>query len=602
MKQNHEDAILQYLLKKTKTLPLRIVEKAVEKQELLSLKGKTCQLSEILLEEGHLNSQELNRLQLLEGFIPGYRIEKQIGLGKFGIVYKAWQLSMKRFVAIKVLNPNFSQEQPCLGRFLRETHALGKLAHPHIIRGLDSGEIGHIHYLVMEYFDGIPLSDYLKACAPLPEIEVLRMARDLVSALKHIGEQNLLHRDITPENIMMGKSQIKICDFGLVRAISKEPSSTRCIPVNSYAYVSPEQAMGDSLDFHSDCFSLGGVLYTCLTGETPFPNSKNISEMEKREAVAPKDCVPGVSSPTNDLVMRLLSKEASKRCQSVFALEQEIQALLERFENIERSSRRGIREKIDMGIAFTIILLVLYLSLWYFPQEHQVQKTTPIKIVQENVSSIPEDPAQVVLSESQTLKASEIYNLRVPSVVIIKSSESMGGGVIMKYHDKTLIVTNAHVVEGSLKVKIIFKDERECQGEVVICNRPADLALVSIPKEFAQETPLMPLVENEEDLEVGEDVFVIGHPKGYHWSLSRGTISGIRGHTIQTDAAINPGNSGGPLLNREGEMIGITTFIVDKTNNLGFGIATSRILEFLDLVSSYPHAKKRFVNYKPEEE
>ena len=188
----------------------------------------------------------------------------------------------------------------------------------------------------------------------------------------------------------------------------------------------------------------------------------------------------------------------------------------------------------------------------------------------------------------------KIYFQCASSVVLIKSQNNpnkIGSGVFINYQDNFFVLTNEHVVKEDIKVQIKLKNGQKFYGQVFKINKLDDLALIEIPKNIIniKEIPLA----NIKKIQVGDNVFVIGHPKGYEWSLSGGTISGIRQGTIQTDAAVNPGNSGGALLNSKGELVGIVTFIIKGSNNLNFAISVEKVKQFLK--SSF---NKQLCNFK----
>ena len=455
----HEDSILQSLLQTTHTLSSQLIQASIERQRQLARSGKACPLGQVLVEQGYISKTCLTKLLNLEGLIPGYTIREKIGKGKFGIVYKAYQHSMDREVAIKVLNPIFSKDTPHIGRFLREIHALGKLDHPNIIRGLDSGNIEGIHYLIMEYFDGVQLDQYVKGNGgSLPEEEVLNIAKNLVEALNHIWTKELLHRDISPENIMIARSQLKICDFGLVRALTREKHrSTYRLPIRCYDYVSPEQANGERLTLQSDCFSLGGVMYYCLTGQTPFESSNNdVYDFYQRQAVPPKERIPEISSETNELILRLLKKDPAIRCPDGSLLYQEICDMQSKTA-VQKTSVSSM-SKTEIAIFLCTILALICLAMY-----HTALAISP--------------------SNNQKISASEVYELRAPSVVMIEAGGLLGSGVIFNYQHTNYVVTNYHVVKKK-NLLIKLKDGRKYQAKILAFDEEVDLALLSIPPQL----------------------------------------------------------------------------------------------------------------------
>lgn len=495
----------------------------------------------------------------LEKIVSGYTILEEIRKEKFGIVYKAKQNFMDRIVAIKILDDSLAQDpvsyfQHCL----REIRYLGKLNHPNLIKGLDSGEKNGIYYLVMEHYEGINLEQYVKARGKLHELEALKITQKLLSALTEIWKQNLVHRDICPENIIVCDGDIKISNFGLLKAISYDEHispTTYSFSSDSFKYMSPEQIQGKNLQYQSDIFSIGATLYFSLTGKTI--SEKNLEQylLFEEEIISPRKYDHEISKETEKLVQTMLKISPEKRSNTKRESLEEINRVIDVLEKREAQGKiRSILYEYMEAIG-----LIIGVALLFFISFHSISK-----------NNIP---------KGSTMSPSIIYNKYSSSVVLIETRTQIGSGVIIKYKNIYSILTNAHVIEDEAEVKIILKNGKSFVGKVYCNDIMSDLALITLPDTIGQlsEIPF----GNIKTTRVGEDVIVIGHPKGYKWSLSRGTVSAIRENTIQTDAAINKGNSGGPLLNMRGEMIGITTFVIEKSNAIGFAISINKIKGFL---------------------
>lgn len=567
--QNHEDAILESLLKSQKILPAEQIAHGVATMSHLSAQGVACSLSDILNREGYLSQEELTRLGKLENLIPGYTIWEKIGEGKFGIVYKAWQHTLERWVAIKVLNPALIHSQASVARFLREICALGKLDHPNIIRALDSGQIGDLYYVVTEYFEGSTLAQYVRAQGHLPEDEVLHMGKKLASALRAIWEKEMIHRDIVPENIMISKGEVKLYDLGLMRVISADSYLTP-YPIlrRSYPYISPEQMEGKTLDFRSDIYALGAVLYYALTGHPTVENwSCNDDELPHQKIVPISHYAHNISHATENLIMQMLRYEAKARAESKGAFEKAFTDIIQRRSSVHQSHATASMFVYFLEILSWVgLLLAGCYGIWQWFSPHLSMGHSGI--------------SQGLGSESR-LAPEQLYTHYAPGVVLIKSKEMLGSGVFIVYDGHLLILTNAHVIQDARDAKITLKNGQHFQAQVFVTNPALDLAVVQPAPEF-RPIVTIPLAKSEP--KIGEDIFVIGHPKGYQWSLTRGTVSGIRDDTIQTDAAIHPGNSGGPLLDSTGQLVGVTTFVVGSNHPIGFAISVTRIEKFLKSV------------------
>ncbi len=253
--------------------------------------------------------QELKRL-------GHYRIEKQIGHGGMGYVFKAVDIRSSGTVAIKVIAPDFFMDESMVERFRREASLLKKLQHPNIVRLIDISMEGEFRYYVMEFVSGRNLAEEIKG-GPLPVNEITGIAWQVADALGTAHEAGIIHRDIKPANIMRDEAgTIKLTDFGIARVIGVSGGTTAGKFVGTPAYMSPEQVLGKALGTTSDIYSFGVVLYEMLTGKVPFESSNPLDVMRKHvyeDPLPPKELnhdVPGIFS---QLVMRMLRKKRDER-------------------------------------------------------------------------------------------------------------------------------------------------------------------------------------------------------------------------------------------------------------------------------------------------
>ena len=204
-----------------------------------------------------------------------YVVERELGAGGMATVYLARDLKHERSVAIKLLHPDIAES---LGseRFLREIRLAAALTHPHILPLFDSGEAGGRMFYVMPNADGQSLRDRLDVVKQLPVDEAVRIASEVADALDYAHRRGVVHRDIKPENIMLHDGHALVADFGVGKAVLAAAEEARAtltqvgVTVGTPAYMSPEQAAGDTIDGRSDLFALGCMLYEMLTGEQPF--------------------------------------------------------------------------------------------------------------------------------------------------------------------------------------------------------------------------------------------------------------------------------------------------------------------------------------------
>ncbi|HET8585425.1 MAG TPA: protein kinase [Casimicrobiaceae bacterium] len=260
-----------------------------------------------------------------------YRIEREIGAGAMATVYLARDLKHDRDVAVKVLRPDLSVS---LGRerFLREIHLAAKLAHPHILPLFDSGESDDLLYYVMPNVQGRSLRDRMAAEGQLPVADAVRIATEVAAALDHAHRQGVVHRDIKPENIMLQDGHALVADFGIGKALSDVADDALTqfgASIGTPAYMSPEQAVGESVDGRSDIYSLGCVLYEMLVGEPPFTGPSAQSVIAKRFVQTPADVGAlrdAVSRPLARIVQRALARAAMDRFETAAELRDALHA------------------------------------------------------------------------------------------------------------------------------------------------------------------------------------------------------------------------------------------------------------------------------------
>jgi serine/threonine-protein kinase len=259
-----------------------------------------------------------------------YELFEKIGEGGMSVVYKAKDRLLNRYVAIKILKPEFIKDRKFIESFRRESQAAASLSHSNIVNIFDVGQEGNIHYIVMELVTGNTLSEMIKEEGPLPYQRVIELTKQIAAALREAHRNHLIHRDVKPHNVMLtADGTAKITDFGIAKAIN---SSTIADTLNggimgSVHYFSPEQARGGYVDEKSDIYSLGIVMYEMLTGRVPFDgdNPVNIALMHiNSEMVPPSKLVSGIPPALERIVQKATDKYQSNRFGSV---DEMIQAL-----------------------------------------------------------------------------------------------------------------------------------------------------------------------------------------------------------------------------------------------------------------------------------
>ena len=246
-----------------------------------------------------------------------YRIVKHIGKGGMGDVYLAEDTRLGRKVAVKFLAPELVRDQQSLARFRNEARAAAELSHPNIATLYDIGEVDGKPFLVLEYIEGRTLRERC-AQGPLPIHEIVRIGQALASGLADAHSHGIIHRDIKSDNLVLtDKGEVKILDFGLAHRIDATRLTRPGTTLGTISYMSPEQASGTPADERSDIWSMGVVLYECLTGQLPFTGSGAavLEQVKTADAPPPTTLRTGVPMELEQAVLRCLEKDVRHRYQ-----------------------------------------------------------------------------------------------------------------------------------------------------------------------------------------------------------------------------------------------------------------------------------------------
>jgi len=207
-----------------------------------------------------------------------YQILEKIGSGGMAIVFRGRDTKLERYVTIKVLRDEYIGDEDFISRFKSEATSAARLSHPNIVRVYDVGAEGDIYYIVMEYIHGDTLKEGIKKKAPFDTKSVLNVAIQMASALSHAHQNHVVHRDIKPQNILVGTDGIvKVTDFGIARAVTASTMTTTANALGSVHYFSPEQARGGYVDERSDIYSLGITMFEMATGHLPFTGNNSVA-------------------------------------------------------------------------------------------------------------------------------------------------------------------------------------------------------------------------------------------------------------------------------------------------------------------------------------
>lgn len=272
-----------------------------------------------------------------------YEILEKIGEGGMAVVYKAKCHLLNRYVAIKVLKPEYSNDKEFVEKFTREATSVASLSDNNIVNIYDVGSENNINYIVMEYVNGKTLKQIINEEKCLSPFKTINFASQIAKALDCAHKNNIIHRDIKPHNILVTDDGIiKVTDFG----IAKTPNSVTITNTNkimgSAHYFSPEQARGGFVDSRTDIYSLGIVMYEMAVGRVPYDAESPVSVALKHiqeQVIPPKQINPGIPDGLNNLILKAMEKEPIKRYQSAKELFFDLEKLKENFNfNIKRNT------------------------------------------------------------------------------------------------------------------------------------------------------------------------------------------------------------------------------------------------------------------------
>jgi hypothetical protein len=255
------------------------------------------------------------------GRLERYEVLKEVGRGGMGVVLKAFDPTLHRVVAIKVLAPQLATSGVARKRFLREVKAAAAVTHDHIVTIHAVDEANGLPYLVMQYVAGLSLQERIDKEGPLELVEILRIGMQTASGLAAAHGHGIVHRDIKPANILLeeGVPRVKITDFGLARAMDDANLTQSGFVAGSPLYMAPEQARGEALDHRADLFSLGSVLYTLCTGRPPFRAANTLAVLRRVCEDTPRpirETNPEVPDWLAAVVEKLMAKDPAGRFQS----------------------------------------------------------------------------------------------------------------------------------------------------------------------------------------------------------------------------------------------------------------------------------------------
>jgi eukaryotic-like serine/threonine-protein kinase len=260
-----------------------------------------------------------------------YRIERELGRGGMAKVFLGTDTVLGRTVAVKILAPQYADDEGFVQRFRREAQAAASITHPDIVSVFDTGSDDGIHFIVMEYVEGRTLAEILAGGGRILPERAIDIAMDVCLALEAAHARGVIHRDIKPGNIMLDpRGDVKVTDFGIARVTTTADTVAQTAAIlGTASYLSPEQAQGQPVDGRSDIYSLGCVVYEMLTGRPPFLGDSPVAVASKQvleQPVPPSRLNSDVTADLDAVILRALAKNPANRYQSA----EEMRADLER--------------------------------------------------------------------------------------------------------------------------------------------------------------------------------------------------------------------------------------------------------------------------------
>jgi serine/threonine protein kinase/tetratricopeptide (TPR) repeat protein len=357
--------------------------------------------------------------------VSHYRIIEKLGEGGMGVVYKAEDLKLNRFVALKFLPPHVSDDE-ATQRFVNEAHAVSALDHPNIcaIYEIDQTSDGQM-FIAMPCYDGASLQEMIKR-GPLAIDEAVGIASQIARGLAKAHEKGIIHRDVKPGNVLVTNDGLaKIVDFGLAKLAAQARLTRLGTTLGTVMYMSPEQASGLEADERSDIWSLGVVLYEMATGRPPFEGEHEQAIIYSILNQTPESVgrlLPGAPKDLERILIKALAKSPAERYQQMSDMAVELDLLKDRLATKAKASatpaRRAMRSRMLIGLAAVIVagILAVIMGRSYFSKPREKPITSIAVLPLENLSA---DPEQEYFSDGMTeaiiKELSQIKALRVIS-------------------------------------------------------------------------------------------------------------------------------------------------------------------------------------------
>jgi serine/threonine-protein kinase len=286
--------------------------------------------------------------------IAGYRIEERVGRGGMGVVYRAEHLNLRRRAAIKIIAPDLAESEGFRERFTREARIAAALQHPNIVTVYDAGEVDGILYLAMQYIEGNDLAAMLRKDGRLRPYRAIDVIRQVASALDAAHAEGLIHRDVKPANVLIEGRTAFLTDFGLTkRTDGTHTELTRSGDVvGTIHYVAPEQIEGGRVSARSDVYSLGCLLYHCLTGQVPYSRDTDVAVIYAHLSEPPPKLTalrPELAGGLDGVIAKALDKSPDRRFPTCSDLVNAARGVIDAAGPLDTSAPRAARESSIIG-------------------------------------------------------------------------------------------------------------------------------------------------------------------------------------------------------------------------------------------------------------
>ncbi|MBE7054063.1 MAG: Stk1 family PASTA domain-containing Ser/Thr kinase [Ruminococcaceae bacterium] len=459
-----------------------------------------------------------------------YEIIEEVGKGGMAVVYKAKCLLLNRIVAVKVLKSDFEESEEFLKRFNTEAQAAASLSNQNIVSIYDVGEENGVHYIVMEYIEGLTLKDYIKRMGKLPWQESVKIAIEICNGLSAAHANNIIHRDIKPQNIIVTNAgAIKVADFGIARAASSSTMTADNDVLGSVYYFSPEQARGGFVDKKTDIYSLGVVLYEMLTGNVPYNGNSPVAvAMKHIEGTPSSICTaePNVPKNIENIVFKAMEKDTLKRYQTIDEMQRDlIESLsvptereMEETQKVPvavptKTTEKNVDEpkESDGGdkkaIIFAIITSLVLVSVFAFllitglnnggktfkmidfvdlSMEEALEKALDEGFLEENIKFVEElsdGEENIVLRQKPSANQVVTDDIEDAVITFYISKKKITTYELENYVNKDYEVVKKELEKVGIKVEIEYKESDEYDEDRIISQYPKAGEIINIERD-----------------------------------------------------------------------------------------------------------------------